>query len=169
MRSVLWPFDLSWDEVDPARHPFDHAAAAREVRSLGPARCVPIPPDVSIVDPAMSAWSHGEGDLWARSMSYALMERYGRWAVGWRWAHDEGDLDGGPVGSWCCPRDSITTPEETLDRVVAALCEWREWLESLAGRFDAYPLDPARIEDQRVGRGRGRRVRPARAGCGCGR
>ncbi|MER6539448.1 cell filamentation protein Fic [Streptomyces sp900105755] len=150
MRSVLWPFDLSWDEVDPVRHPFDHTAAAQEVRSLGPARCVPSPPDVSRVDPAMSTWSHGEGDLWASSMSYALMERYGRWAVGWRWAHDEGDLDGGPVGSWCCPRDSITTPEETLDRIVAALCEWREWLESLAGRFDAYPLDPAGIEDQRI-------------------
>ncbi|MFD0538950.1 Fic family protein [Actinomadura luteofluorescens] len=51
-------------------------------------------------------------------MSHALAERYGRWAVGWRWAHDEGDFDGGPVGSWCCPRDSVTTPEETLTRVV---------------------------------------------------
>ncbi|MEU9347887.1 Fic family protein [Streptomyces sp. NPDC048278] len=150
MKSVLWPFDLSWDEVDPARHPFDHAAAARVVRSLGPARCVPSRPDVSRGDPAMSAWSHGEGSLWAAAMSYALMRRYGRWAVGWRWAHDEGDLDGGPVGSWCCPRDSISTPEETLDRVVAALGEWREWLESLAGRFEAYPLDPAGIEDQRI-------------------
>ncbi|WUD77170.1 Fic family protein [Streptomyces sp. NBC_00510] len=73
-------------------------------------------------------------------MSHALVERYGRWAVGWRWAHDEGDFDGGPVGNWCCPRDSITTPEETLARVVAALCEWRGWLESLAGWFEAYPL-----------------------------
>ncbi|WP_293989694.1 Fic family protein [Streptomyces sp.] len=150
MKSALWPFDLSWDEADPARHPFDHAAAARVVRSLGPARCVPSPPDVSRADPAMSAWSHGEGHLWATAVSYALMERYGRWAVGWRWAHDEGDLDGGPVGSWCCPRDSITTPEETLDRVVAALREWRSWLESLAGRFEAYPLDPADIENQRI-------------------
>ncbi len=150
MRCMVWPFDLTWDEVDPARHPFDSVAAARVVRSLGPARCVPSPPDVSRIDPAMSAWSHGEGDLWASAVSYALMDRYGRWAVGWRWAHDEGDLDGGPVGSWCCPRDSVTTPEETLDRVVAALCEWRAWLESLAGRFEAYPLDPAAIEDQRI-------------------
>ncbi|MFJ8492442.1 Fic family protein [Streptomyces sp. NPDC094038] len=150
MKSVLWPFDLSWDEVDPARHPFDHEAAARAVRSLGPARCVPSPPDVSRVDPAMSSWSHHEGNLWATAMSYALMERYGRWAVGWRWAHDEGDFDGGPVGSWCCPRDSITTPEATLDRVVAALREWRAWLESLAGRFDAYPLAPDAVDDQRI-------------------
>jgi hypothetical protein len=83
-------------------------------------------------------------------MSHALVERYGHWTVGWRWSHDEGDFDGGPVGAWCCPRDSITAPDETLPRVVAALCEWRAWLESLAGRFDAYPLDPAAIEDQRI-------------------
>ncbi|MFE2872369.1 Fic family protein [Embleya sp. NPDC059259] len=70
--------------------------------------------------------------------------------MGWRWAHDEGDFDGGPVGHWCCPRDSITTPEETLARVVAALCEWRGWLENLAEWFEAYPLDLATIEDQRI-------------------
>ncbi len=63
---------------------------------------------------------------------------------------NEGDFDGGPVGHWCCPRDSVTTPQETLGRVVAALCEWRAWLESLAGWFDAYPLDLADIGDQRI-------------------
>ena len=150
MRSVLWPFDLTWDEVDPARHPFDDTTAARVVRSLGPARRVPSPPDARPGDPVISAWNRGEGDLWASAVSAALTERYGRWAVGWRWAHDEGDFDGGPVGSWCCPRHSITTPEETLDRVAAALCEWRAWLESLAGWFETYPLDPADIEDQRI-------------------
>ncbi|MFV2119490.1 cell filamentation protein Fic, partial [Streptomyces sp. Act-28] len=150
MTSALRPRELLWDEVDPARHPFDGAAAARVVRSLGPARCVPSRPDASPGDPALSAWSRNEGEAWTDAMSYALMERYGRWAVGWRWAHDEGDFDGGPVGSWCCPRDSITTPEETLGRVTAALCEWRAWLESLAGRFQAYPLDLADIEDQRI-------------------
>ncbi|MFI2200309.1 Fic family protein [Streptomyces sp. NPDC020192] len=146
----LNPRHLSWDEVDPARHPFDSAAAAREVRSLGPARRVPGRPDVPFGSPAMSAWSWGEGKVWADAMSYALAERYGRWVVGWRWAHDEGDFDGGPVGSWCCPQHSITTPEETLERVVAALCEWRAWLESLAGWFAAYPLELAGIEDQRI-------------------
>ena len=150
MKSELWPRDLTWDEVDPARHPFDSATAARVVRSLGPARCVPSRPDVPLGDPAMSAWSWGEAKVWADAMSYALMERYGRWVVGWRWAHDEGDFDGGPVGSWCCPRDSVTAPEETLDRVVAALCEWRAWLESLAGRFDVYPLELGDIEEQRI-------------------
>ncbi|WP_372346091.1 Fic family protein [Streptomyces sp. KL116D] len=150
MRSDLWPRLLTWDEVDPARHPFDAERAARDVPLLGPARCVPRRPELHAADPAMSAWSHGEGRLWADAMTYALIERYGRWAAGWRWAHDEGDFDGGPVGSWCCPRDSITTPEETLDRVVAALCEWRDWLEGLAAPFDAYPLDPAAVDDQRI-------------------
>ncbi|MBT2369310.1 Fic family protein [Streptomyces sp. ISL-10] len=150
MISELWPRLLTWDEVDPARHPFDSAAAARDVRSFGPARRVPGRPDLPLGDPAMNVWSWGEAKIWADAMSYALMERYGRWVVGWRWAHDEGDFGGGPVGSWCCPRDSITTPEETLDRVVAALCEWRAWLESLAGRFEAYPLDPSGIEEQRI-------------------
>ncbi|MFB7334062.1 Fic family protein [Streptomyces adustus] len=146
----LAPGSLSWDEVDPARHAFDGASAARIIGSLGLARCVPVRPDVSVADPAMGVWSYGEGKTWADAMSYALVQHYGRWTVGWRWAHDEGDFDGGPVGSWCCPRDSITTPEETLARVGAALCEWREWLEDLAGWFEAYPLDLAGIEDQRI-------------------
>ncbi|MFI1170130.1 Fic family protein [Streptomyces melanogenes] len=146
----LSPRHLSWGEVDPTRHPFDAAAAARVVHLLGPTRSVPCRPDVSFTDPEMSEWSWGEAKLWADAMSYALVQYYGRWTVGWRWSHDEGDFDGGPVGNWCCPRDSITTPQETLDRVVAALCEWRGWLESLAGWFEAYPLDLAGIENQRI-------------------
>ncbi|MFE1416715.1 Fic family protein [Streptomyces sp. NPDC058746] len=146
----LAPGRLSWDEVDPARHAFDGASVARTVLSLGPAQCVPIRPDVPFGDPAMSAWSSGVAKSWADAMSYALVQRYGRWTVGWRWSHDEGDFDGGPVGNWCCPRDSVTTAEETLARVEAALCEWREWLEDLAGWFEAYPLDLTDIEDQRI-------------------
>jgi hypothetical protein len=147
---VLAPRFLSWDDVDPARHPFDAGSVARVVHSLGPARCVPIRPDVAFADPAMTAWSQDEADLWADAMSHALVQHYGRWTTGWRWSHDEGDFDGGPVGNWCCPRDSITTPEETLPRVVAALCEWRAWLESLAGWIEAYPLDLDTVEDNRI-------------------
>lgn len=150
MIRVLAPGFLAWDEVDPARHPFDSASAERVVHSLGPARCVPCRPDVPFADPAMHAWSRDEAELWADAMSHALVRHYGSWAVGWRWSHDEGDFDGGPVGNWCCPRDSITTPEETLARVVAALCEWRGWLESLAGWIEAYPLDLAAVDDQRI-------------------
>ncbi|MFF4367042.1 Fic family protein [Streptomyces sp. NPDC001594] len=87
---------------------------------------------------------------WTEAVSYALEDHYGRWSLGWRWAHGEGDFDGGPVGSWCCFRHSVTTPEETLDRVAEGLCEWREWLETLSRWFEAYPLDLDGIEDQRV-------------------
>jgi hypothetical protein len=105
-------------------------------------------------------------------MTHALAEHYGRWAAGWRWAHDEGDFDGGPVGNWSRPQYSVTAPEETLDRVTAALCEWREWLESLAARFEAYPLDLAGIDDQRILWGRTARNLilhvTDRTGCGSG-
>ena len=147
----LFPGILSWDEVDPSNRPFDSASAAQVVRSLGPAQCVPRRPDIPIADPAMSTWSWEVAGLWADAMSYALVRHYGRWTLGWRWSHDEGDFDGGPVGNWCCPRDSVTTPEDTLDRVTAALCEWRGWLEDLARWFEAHPLlDLAAVDDQRI-------------------
>ncbi|MGW6982365.1 Fic family protein [Streptomyces sp. NPDC054932] len=146
----LAPAYLSWDDVDPARYPFDSASAARVVRSLGPARCVPQRPDLRPGDRAMNAWNWDRGRVWADAMSHALAVHYGPWVAGWRWAHDEGDFDGGPVGNWCCPAHSITNSEETLDRVVAALCEWRAWLESLADWFERYPLDLSSVEDQRI-------------------
>ncbi|MYT10659.1 MULTISPECIES: Fic family protein [Streptomyces] len=146
----LAPRFLTWDDVDPARHSFDSASAPQVVRSLGPAQSVPSRPDTSSGNPASHAWSWDEGRPWADAMSHALAEHYGRWTLGWRWSHDEGDFDGGPVGNWCCAQDSITTPQETLGRVVAALREWREWLESLAEWFDAYPLDLTEVEDQRI-------------------
>jgi hypothetical protein len=146
----LAPAFLNWDEVDPDRHPFDDASVAQVVSSLGPAQCVPRRPDLPAADPAITAWSRDIARPWADAMSHALVEHYGRWAVGWRWSHDEGDFDGGPIGNWCCPRDSITTPRETLDRAVAALCEWRGWLTSLAGWFESYPLDPEALDDQRI-------------------
>ncbi|MER5296871.1 Fic family protein [Streptomyces pharetrae] len=146
----LSPRNLTWAEVDPARHPFDSEAAGRVVRSLGPAGRVPRRPDVLPGDRAVHVWGWEEAAPWCDAMTHALAEHYGRWAAGWRWAHDEGDFDGGPVGSWLCPQASVTTPDETLDRVTAALREWREWLESLADRFEAYPLDLAGIDDQRI-------------------
>ncbi|MCL3995492.1 Fic family protein [Streptomyces lavenduligriseus] len=146
----LSPRNLTWDEVDPARHPFDSESAAQVVRSLGPARRMPRRPDVPLDDRALHEWSWDEAKPWTDAMTQALVEHYGRWVAGWRWAHDEGDFDGGPVGNWCCPQHSVTTPDETLDRVTAALCEWREWLESLAARFEAHPLDLAGIDDQRI-------------------
>ncbi|MFD5461858.1 Fic family protein [Kitasatospora sp. NPDC127059] len=146
----LAPYDLTWADVDPARHPFDHDDADRVVRALGPARRAPARPDFSVLDPASSAWRTDVATPWTDAVSHALARHYGRWALGWRWSVGEADLDGGPVGSWCCTSHSISTPEETVERVVASLCEWRDWLELLAGRFEAYPLDPADIDGQRI-------------------
>ncbi|MGC9665289.1 hypothetical protein ACNTMW_01900 [Planosporangium sp. 12N6] len=140
---IIHPQLLTWSEVDPARHPFDHDAAPAVVRALPPAATVPTRPSGRAADPAVIAWSRREGDRWAKAMSAALVEHYGRWAGGWRWALDEGDFDGGPVGAWCCPRDSMTTPEATLTVVTEALREWRGWLEDLAERFPRFLPLPA--------------------------
>lgn len=147
---ALLPYDLAWAEVDPARHPFDPAAAAEAVRGLEPAGRAPTRPRRGPgVDPDFSAWSHDVARVWLDDMTAALVGRYGRWATGWRWGTDEADVGGGPVTGWCCASDSVTTPEETLEKVAEALCEWRDWLEELAERFDRYPLDAPSAEDRR--------------------
>lgn len=144
--SVDWqtivPGFLTWPEVDPARHAFDPAEAPAVIAGLPPAARVPVQP--SGLDAAEgSRWAWEAARPWADAMSAALVERYGRWACGWRWATGEGDFDGGPIDSWCCPYDSVTTPEATLARVAAGLVEWREWLENLAVRFGRFlPLPP---------------------------
>ncbi|WP_107459292.1 hypothetical protein [Streptomyces colonosanans] len=144
------PSALTWPEVDPRAHPFDPAAARMEIPALAPA--VPARPRYGKDDPAslqkLSDWSWDVGAPWTEAMTRALVERYGRWVLGWRWAHDEGDIGGGPVGSWCCAAHSITEPRKTLARVASALCEWREWLEDLAERFDRYPLGNLPPEDR---------------------
>jgi hypothetical protein len=145
----LAPWSLKWDEVDPRRFTFDAVQAAAAISGLGPAASVPVRPAGSAADRVVIDWSNAAGRAWAEEMTRALVGRYGRWTLGWRWAHDEGDIGGGPVGAWCCPRDSITTPEETLARVAAALVEWRGWLEDLAERFERFPLGDDRSEQER--------------------
>ncbi|MEE1822426.1 Fic family protein [Streptomyces sp. BE20] len=149
MFNALSPAGLAWDEVDPADHPFDPASAAQVVHSLGPARRVPsrLDPDADLTK---VNWAWEVAKPWSDAMTHVLIERYGRWAAGWRWSLGEGDVDGGPVGNWCCGSHSITTPEQTLDHVVAALCEWRDWLERLAEWFEAYPLDPETLVADRI-------------------
>ncbi|MEV6209138.1 Fic family protein [Kitasatospora sp. NPDC051914] len=149
MFNALYPTGLTWDEVDPAGHPFDPASAAQVVRSLGPAQRVPSRLDPTL-DPTRVNWAWDVAKPWSDAMTHVLIERYGRWAAGWRWSLGEGDVDGGPVENWCCGSHSITTPEQTLDQVVAALCEWRDWLEHLAEWFEAYPLDPETLVADRI-------------------
>lgn len=148
---IVRPSDLAWNDLDPSRHPFDARAAGEVVASLGPARCVPIPP---VERWGSAQWRHFVGDVaepWNEAMTQALVEHYGPWASGWRWTVGEGDLDGGPVGAWCCNSHSFAaTAEETLAKIAAALCEWRDWLESLARWFQTHPLDLDALGDQRI-------------------
>jgi hypothetical protein len=141
MTEAVLPMDLSWDDVDPRRHPFDAGSALDAIKALAPAARVP-----TVDDPDATAW--------VDELAQAVTGHFGSWASGWRWAHGEGDLGGGPVAAWCCPRHSITTPDDTLNRVGEALCQWRSWLEELAELFDRYPLDgvpgegPSRVQER---------------------
>ncbi|MET7986563.1 MULTISPECIES: hypothetical protein [unclassified Streptomyces] len=121
-----WAHTLNWAEVDPSQHPFELDAEAAKALAESVAALLPGADAV-------------EEDL-GRSLdpvTELLVERYGRWACGWNWSVGEGDTDGGVVGVWCCAADSVTTTEETSRLVVAALLEWRDWLEELAERFAA--------------------------------
>jgi hypothetical protein len=137
----LAPWILSWADVDPALHPFDPDETPGVVADLGRTLDFPAKPAGAPADDAVIAWSHQAGRAWADQMTQLLVEQYGAWAAGWRWAHGESDVGGGPVSEWCCPRDSISTQDETLGRVAAALVEWRGWVEALAELFDRFPLD----------------------------
>jgi hypothetical protein len=126
-----FPSQLRWRQVDPRRHPFDPEEAwALLWGVLGKVR--------------ERGWDPTD-EVTAR-----LAERFGPWVSGWRWARDEGDFGGGPVSSWCCPphsywREHERTLEPTGRRILAALGEWRAWIETLAARFDV--LAPAAVED----------------------
>ncbi|MCX5124197.1 hypothetical protein [Streptomyces sp. NBC_00347] len=74
-----------------------------------------------------------------------LVSRYGRWTCGW----DQSVHHGGPVESWCCASDSVGEAQETAERVVTCLLEWRDWLEDVAERFERLAPHPdASAEDQ---------------------
>ncbi|MET8977707.1 hypothetical protein ABZX85_19020 [Streptomyces sp. NPDC004539] len=122
--SELWARTLTWAEVDPSRHPFElDEDAAKTLAGL----VAPLLPGPEAIE-----------ELWWRSMdpvTELLVNRYGRWACGWNWSAGEGDIDGGVVDVWCCARDSVTTPDATAPLAVAALLEWRDWIEDLAERF----------------------------------
>ncbi|MFI9504609.1 hypothetical protein [Nocardia sp. NPDC052566] len=121
---TMWdyqPKNLSWADVDPATHTFDVVAATALVSSLPP--------------PHYSNREH-----WVVSVSRALGEQFGVWTYGWAWGRDESDFGGGPVSAWCCVDDSVGEPQETVERTLRALVEWRAWLERLATRFDTLTL-----------------------------
>lgn len=149
MLNELAPWELSWADVDPARHPFDPDETPGIVADLGRAPDYPPRPSGTASDTAVIAWGREAGREWVAQMARLLVEEYGAWAAGWRWSRDEGDVGGGPIGEWCCAQHSVTTQDETLGRVAAALVEWRGWLETLAGLFEQFPLGDLPEEERR--------------------
>jgi hypothetical protein len=136
--------NLTWADVDPARHPFDAGAVLDVVRAIAPAGGVPAPYRYELgqgLGPAADAarWN------WQQAMSVALVEHYGPWACGWSAQIAGRTADGALVVRWSGAQDSITTPEETLAAVAGALLDWRGFLEDLVEIFERYlplPDDP---------------------------
>ncbi|MFC7247592.1 hypothetical protein ACFQO7_34450 [Catellatospora aurea] len=126
-RPLPHPRELSWADTRVSDRLFDPGTVPAVVGGLVAAAELPSPG---------ADWRLRE--LWLENISAGLVGRYGRWVVGWRWSVGEGDLDGGPVGAWCCLPHSATTPQATATAIAAALVEWREWLDDLAERFDRF-------------------------------
>jgi hypothetical protein len=131
-RRLPHPGSLSWADADPAGREFDRETVPAVVSDL-----------VATYEPPAPGADWRLIDLWLDNVTVGLIERYGRWVSGWRWSVGEGDLDGGPVGSWCCFPHSVTTPEATAATISAALVEWHDWLEDLVERFSRFLPLPA--------------------------
>jgi hypothetical protein len=117
---------LAWSDVDPTTRRFDPAAARRVATELVTA---------AVGDPGV------DRDALADDIDRALLAEYGAWVAGWRWSTSEPGC-GGPVRSWCCGRDSLlraddVDPTASIERVAAAVVEWRGFLGELAALFDA--------------------------------
>ncbi|GAA4605976.1 hypothetical protein BJY16_005604 [Actinoplanes octamycinicus] len=135
---------LTWADVDPDRHPFDPGTVHDVVRAIAPAGGVPEP---FRYDPGRG-FDHLADQArwdWQRAMTVALAEHYGVWACGWLAEMAGLTADGAMVVRWSGARESITTPEETLDAVAGALVDWRIFLDDLAELFPRHlplPADP---------------------------
>ncbi|MFZ6183124.1 hypothetical protein [Nannocystis pusilla] len=121
-----------WSDVDPAGHEFDLEPARRIVGRLVQA---------TVADRGASwrAVPQKLRDGLIEQFDREFVGEYGAWASGWHWAASEPG-GGGPVRGWCCSRDSLfrrddPDPQATVERVVAALGEWRQYLVDLAAAF----------------------------------
>jgi hypothetical protein len=129
---------LTWPQVDPARHPFDPDGVAAVVYRLSPLDGMPQRPPGTLSNEAFKEFVVLVGG-WSSGLTAGLVAHYGDWIDGW--SHHI--TSGGPIHEWCCPNHTYTDPEAARDAVVAALIEWRFWLERLAMRFDRHLPLPA--------------------------
>lgn len=144
---MLFPYNLHWDDLDPARHPFDPDGAQATVESLAPHPGFPSHPDWTWARWRSAEWFFSR---WPEDMTTALTRHYGAWACGWRWVSnlEEGWISG-PISVWA-DMESVTSVEEALNCVTDALLEWRFFLEDLAGRFARLPMSEAPEERKRT-------------------
>lgn len=138
---------LRWDDLDPAAHPWDPQNARAAVEQLvGEAASVP----------------SSKRDLGALELALdrAFAIAHGAWSGGWRWAATEPG-GGGPVRGYCCARDSLfrggEKAGETTARVLAAMADWRLYLEECAALFaglrtETYDLAIARAVERAAAR-----------------
>jgi len=113
------PWALSWSDVDPSRVTFDPE----------PARAIAARLLAGPMPTTDEGW-----DAIEDAIDTALVEAYGFWVVGWRWAKSEPG-GGGPVRVWCCGPHSL--PRATARDVVAAVTDWRAWVEGVDALFRA--------------------------------
>jgi hypothetical protein len=124
-------FALAWEDLDPARISFDPSRARAVVSSILA---------LALLDPKSKELKPGWSALaLADALDQALVEALGGWVDGFRWTVSGG---GGPVGAFCCAQHSILKkedagPGDTAERVVAAVVEWREFLEEMARTFES--------------------------------
>lgn len=122
---------LHWVDVDPALHAFDPALA----------RAIALDIVGNVVGGKLERKRTGgaKKDRIERELKTGLLEAYGSWMIGWNWAASEPG-GGGPIRSWCCDDHSIFARGDagalpTIERVVAAVTEWRTFLESIAALY----------------------------------
>ncbi|MGX1881467.1 hypothetical protein [Streptomyces sp. NPDC055287] len=130
MDEELWLRNQTWADLDPTGRTFDADDAYDVVAAI------PIPEQ----DP-----DRMRGFRYQDAVTRALADRFGTWVVGW----NDSTHFGGPVEAWCCPSHSVTTEEETPDRVVDSLEEWCDWLRELAEKFDRLSPAPYASDEDR--------------------
>ncbi|HEY0251464.1 MAG TPA: hypothetical protein VGC41_08045, partial [Kofleriaceae bacterium] len=117
---------MAWRDLDPRTHPFDADVL-----------------EVAIVA-AVVGYRDRMADPTIRSeveqkIGDAIETHAGAWANGWNWVATEPG-GGGPTSGWCCSSDSVFRDDDpdwraTSSRAVAALLDWRGYLEELDAVF----------------------------------
>jgi hypothetical protein len=113
---------LNWNDLKPSTHPFEPTRLKAPLREL----LMALGEEISRRD-----W---RGEAVAR-IDQLIKTTIGAWAWGWK---DYGGDTHMVVYSWCCPVHSLfpdgyaaEAVPENAERILAAVAEWREYLESL--------------------------------------